>query len=138
MLFSLVHFVVFTIHNSFLLVYTFLDFLDRCAVVLFCVVMYILWKYTESHFTRSQIPCLCKLTWPINVILILIKDMQHAGPRIGMWVKEMASNMSMENITYIVRRKQNVFDNIWGPFRYFLRQNTNVGNLLQQEQALGE
>ena len=60
------------------------------------------------------------------------------GPRIGMWVKEMASNMSMEKITYIVRRKQNVFDNTWGPFRYFLRHNTNVGNLLQQEQALGE
>ena len=60
------------------------------------------------------------------------------GPRIGMWVKEMASNMSMEKITYIVRRKLNVFDNIWGPFRYFLRHNTNVGNLLQQEQALGE
>ena len=60
------------------------------------------------------------------------------GPRIGMWVKEMASNMSMEKIMYIVRRKPNVFDNIWGPFRYFLRHNTNVGNSLQQEQALGE
>ena len=57
------------------------------------------------------------------------------GPRIGMWVKEMAS---MEKIMYIFRCKQNVFDNIWGPFRYFLRHNTNVGNSLQQEQALGE
>lgn len=60
------------------------------------------------------------------------------GPRIGMWIKEMASNMSMEKITYIVRRKQNVFDDIWKPFMYFLRHNVNVGNLLQQEQALGK
>src|SRR4029434_2872764 len=37
---------------------------DHCAVVLYClccVVLYILCKYNESHLTRSQIPCLCKL-----------------------------------------------------------------------------
>ena len=45
----------------------FLDFLDRGAVVL-----YILCKYNVSHLTRSQNPCWCKPTWPINVILILI------------------------------------------------------------------
>ena len=28
--------------------------------------LYILCKYNESHLTRSQIPCLCKLTWPIK------------------------------------------------------------------------
>src|SRR4029434_3824657 len=54
----------------FRLVHTFLNFLDHCTValfVLYCVVMYILCKHIESHFTSpSQIPCLCKLTWPIK------------------------------------------------------------------------
>ena len=54
-------FVVFTVHIP-----PCLYFLDRCAVVLYIL-------YTESHLIRSQIPCLCKLTWPIlAMILILI------------------------------------------------------------------
>ena len=57
------------------------------------------------------------------------------GPRIEKWIKEMASSMSMEKITYIVRRKENVFDEIWSPFINFLRYNVNVGILLQQEEA---
>src|SRR4029434_11016202 len=52
-------------HSS---LYIFLRFLRPlcCCDVLRCVVLYILCKYTESHLTRSQIPCLCKLTWPIK------------------------------------------------------------------------
>ena len=39
--------------------------LHCCTVCLFCIVLYILCKHTESHLPR-QIPCLCKLTWPIK------------------------------------------------------------------------
>jgi len=60
------------------------------------------------------------------------------GPRIGRWVKEMALNMTMEKITYIIRRKQHVFDNIWRPFMTFLKHDANIGNLLQQEEGQGE
>src|SRR4029434_3208259 len=32
-----------------------------------CTVCFVLCKHIESHFTSpSQIPCLCKLTWPIK------------------------------------------------------------------------
>lgn len=60
------------------------------------------------------------------------------GPRIGRWIKEMASDMTMEKITYIIRWKQHVFDDIWRPFICFLRHDANVGNVLQQEEALRE
>ena len=61
------------------------------------------------------------------------------GPRIGRWIKEMSLNMTMEKITYITRRKQHVFDDIWRPFIYiFLRPDANVGNVLQQEEDLRE
>lgn len=60
------------------------------------------------------------------------------GPRIGRWIKEMATNMTMEKITYIIRRKQHVFDDIWRPFICFLKHDANVGNLLQQEEAQRE
>lgn len=40
------------------------------------------------------------------------------------------TNMSMEKITYIVRRKQNICDDIWRTFMYIERYNVNVGNLL--------
>ena len=43
----------------------------------------------------------------------------------------MASNMTMEKITYIIRQKQHVFDDIWRPFICFLRHDANVGDLLQ-------
>ena len=36
--------------------------------------------------------------------IIAINWKNADGPRIGMWIKEMASNMSMEKIMYIVRR----------------------------------
>lgn len=39
------------------------------------------------------------------------------APRIGRWIEEMASNMTLEKITYIIRWKQHVFDDIWRPFR---------------------
>lgn len=54
-------------------------------------------------------------------------------PRIGKWIKEMASNMSMEKITYIVKKKQNMFEDVWRPFTNFLRHSVNVGSLLQQD-----
>ncbi len=60
------------------------------------------------------------------------------GPRIGRWIKEMALNRTMEKLTYIMKRKQHVFDDIWRPFIFFLRHDANVGNLLQQEEALRE
>ena len=60
------------------------------------------------------------------------------GLRIGRWIKEMASNMTTEKITYIIRRKQHVFDDIWRPFICFLRHDANVGKVLQQEEALRE
>ena len=69
-------FVLFSVHSSciqpFLPVYISQTVVLLCCIVLCCVVLYILCKYTESHLIWSQIPCLCKLTWPINVILILI------------------------------------------------------------------
>ena len=68
--------------------------------------------------------------------IISLKWKNVDGPRIGRWIKEMASNMTMERITYIVRQKQHVFDDIWRPFICFLRQDANVGNMLQQEEAL--
>ena len=96
-------------------------------------ILYILpYHFYKAKSSDSQICVYYKL----NICALNWKRVD--GPIIGMWVKEMASNMSIEKIMYIVRRKQNVFDNIWGPFRYFLRHNTNVGNSLQQEQALGE
>ena len=42
------------------------------------------------------------------------------APRVGSWVKEMAINMSMEKITYIVRGKYGKFEEIWNPFFSFL------------------
>lgn len=48
----------------------------------------------------------------------------------------MASNMTLEKITYTIRRKQHVFDYIWKPFISFLKHDVNVSNLLQQEEAL--
>ena len=55
------------------------------------------------------------------------------GPRIGTWLRQMSSSMSMEKLTYIVRKKADMFENIWSPFIYFLQNDANVGNLLQQE-----
>lgn len=71
-----------------------------------------------------------------RIISLNWKDVDAA--RIGRWMKEMASNMTLEKITYIIRRKQHVLDNIWRPFISFLRHDANVGNLLQQEEALRE
>ena len=50
------------------------------------------------------------------------------GPKISMWVNEIASNMSMEKITYIVKGKRKMFEDIWGRFLHFLEHNNNVGN----------
>ncbi len=44
----------------------------------------------------------------------------------------MASNMSMEKIGHIVRKKQNVFEDVWRHFANFLRHNVTVESLLQQ------
>ena len=33
----------------------------------------------------------------------------------------MVLNMTMEKITYIIRRKQHVIDDIWGPFKRFFK-----------------
>lgn len=43
--------------------------------------------------------------------IIALNGKKVDGPHIRMWVKEMASNMSMEKITYTVRGN-NVFDDI--------------------------
>lgn len=45
----------------------------------------------------------------------------------------MASNMSMDKITFIVR---GVFDKIWTPSMNFLRYDVYAGNQFQQGQAL--
>ena len=55
------------------------------------------------------------------------------GPRIGAWLKQMSSSMSMEKLTYIVRKKAEVFETVWRPFISFVQNNTYVGNLLQHE-----
>src|SRR4029434_8917527 len=45
----------------------FLYFSDRCAVVLYCFVLCSMFCVSTMRATLpSQIPCLCKLTWPIK------------------------------------------------------------------------
>ena len=60
------------------------------------------------------------------------------GPWIGVWLRQMSSSMSMEKLTYIVRKKSEMFENVWRPFIHFLQNDTNVGNILQQEEEEGE
>lgn len=46
-------------------------------------------------------------------------------PRIGRWLREMSSHLTMEQITYIVK-------DIWGPFLDFVKQS-DVGEILVNE-----
>lgn len=49
---------------------------------------------------------------------------------IGQWLKEMSSCMSMENITYILKGKREIFDSIWEPFIQFM-ENMDMFEALQ-------
>lgn len=53
-----------------------------------------------------------------RVIAIAWKEVDR--PRIGRWLSELTTTLPLEKITYAIRGKQPIFDNIWGPFNNFL------------------
>ena len=66
--------------------------------------------------------------WAKRVIAIAWKEMDR--PRIGKWFSEMMATLPIEKITYAVKGKQPIFDNIWGPFRNFLA-NKDLSRLVE-------
>lgn len=53
-----------------------------------------------------------------RVIALTWKEMDR--PRIGKWLSELSTTLPLEKITYAIKGKQPIFENIWGPFRNFL------------------
>lgn len=51
-------------------------------------------------------------------------------PRIGRWLSELTATLPLEKITYAIRGKQPIFDNIWGPFSNFLA-NKDLSRLME-------
>lgn len=49
------------------------------------------------------------------------------APNVNDWLKEMANNMVMEKITYIVKGKGSKFEEIWYPFLAFLEEDGGNG-----------
>ncbi len=47
-------------------------------------------------------------------------------PSINQYIQDLSTCVAMEKLTYITKRKLEVFDNIWGSFMEFLNQK--VGN----------
>lgn len=52
-------------------------------------------------------------------------------PVIGTWLKAMMQCMAMEKITYFIKNKMSVYEEIWKPFNYYINNN-NIGHLLQE------
>lgn len=46
------------------------------------------------------------------------------------WIKKMSTTLPMEKITYIIKGKRSLFQNIWGPFMEYMESVdlTNVEN----------
>lgn len=46
------------------------------------------------------------------------------------WIKEISTTLPMEKITYIIKGKLSLFQNIWGPFMEYMESVdlSNVGN----------
>lgn len=53
-------------------------------------------------------------------------------PQVGQWLREMSNCYAMEKITYILKRKGETFEKIWGPFTHLLG-NVSVSDLLQRD-----
>ena len=41
-------------------------------------------------------------------------------PSVKLWLKEIATYLALERLTYIGKRKQRKFDKVWKPFLEFL------------------
>lgn len=52
-------------------------------------------------------------------------------PAIGAWINSLAQCMAMERITYFLKDKLTYFDEIWKPFKNFIKE-VNIGQLLQK------
>ena len=52
-------------------------------------------------------------------------------PAIGAWINSLAQCMAMERITYFLKDKLTYFDEIWKPFKNFIKE-VNIGQLLQE------
>lgn len=53
------------------------------------------------------------------------------SPTIGVWIENMAQCMSLERITYILKNKLEVYEEIWKPFSDFIKKG-DIGKLLQE------
>lgn len=53
-------------------------------------------------------------------------------PRVGQWLREMSNCYAMEKITYILKRKSETFEKIWGPFTQLLG-NVSVPAMLRSD-----
>lgn len=63
-----------------------------------------------------------------RVIALTWKEMDR--PRIGKWLSELTTTLPLEKITYAIKGKQPIFDNIWGPFKNFLL-NKDLSGLVE-------
>lgn len=67
--------------------------------------------------------------WSLQAKHIIALNWKNGDdPRIGKWIKEMASNMIMEKIKHIIKQKKHIFNDVWKPVISFLRGDVNVSN----------
>lgn len=77
-----------------------------------------------------------KIITALDLCLLLAKRVialswrSTSKPKFTHWIKEMSTTLPMEKITYIIKGKLSLFQNIWGPFMEYLESVdlSNVGN----------
>lgn len=63
-----------------------------------------------------------------RVIAMAWKEVDR--PRIDKWLSELVVTLPLEKITYAIKGKQPIFENIWGPFKDFLA-NKDLSHLME-------
>lgn len=91
--------------------------------------LFILGLYPDGHLMSRKVITALDLCLLLAKRVIALSWRKTSKPKYINWIKELSTTLPMEKITYIIKGKLPLFQNIWGPFMQYMG-NMDLGSMV--------